>query len=329
MNDRLVGRLASVDLRTIWSSEAGDFTPWLSRSENLEYLADILGVELELEAQEKFVGPFRADILCKDIGNNSWVLIENQLEKTNHLHLGQLLTYAAGLQAVTIVWVAANFREEHRATLDWLNSITDKSFRFFGIEVELWKIENSPVAPKFNVVSKPNDWSQSAAQAARDTELSATKLMQKEYWATFHPVLDAANGPISGTTSSRTPPPSPWIDYGIGRRGFTLRAAISCQKNRIRTDLVIYGDDAEAHFHLLKQQKDAVEKRLGYELDWEELPKRQQCRISSYLNSTNTEDKSDWPRQHEWLAERLNSMHSAFSQLVKNLNSDDWIGEDE
>ena len=109
MNDQPVGRLERVDLRTIWTTEAGDFTPWLALPKNLEVLAETLGVDLELEAKEKEVGPFRADIICRDIGTDSWVLIENQLERTDHIHLGQLLTYAAGLQAVTIVWVAARF----------------------------------------------------------------------------------------------------------------------------------------------------------------------------------------------------------------------------
>jgi hypothetical protein len=116
-----LGKLERVDLRDIWTSEASDFTPWLARERNLEILGDTLGIELELEAQEKAVGPFRADILCKDIATDSWVLIENQLERTDHTHLGQLLTYASGLEAVTIVWIAARFTEEHRSTLDWLN----------------------------------------------------------------------------------------------------------------------------------------------------------------------------------------------------------------
>ena len=132
-------------------------------------MANALGLELEIEAQEKEVGSFRADILCKDLDNESWVLIENQLERTDHTHLGQLLTYAAGLQAVTIIWIAARFSEEHRASLDWLNEITDESFRFFGLEVELWKIGSSPAAPKFNIVSKPNDWTLSLIHISEPT----------------------------------------------------------------------------------------------------------------------------------------------------------------
>ena len=147
MTDEL-GRLHRVDLRDIWATEAQDFTPWLAQEENLKVLADTLNMELELEAQEKNVGPFRADILCKNTDDDSWVLIENQMGRTDTIHLGQLLTYAAGLQAVTIVWVAANFTEEHRAALDWLNDITDENFRFFGLEVELWRIGESPAAPK-------------------------------------------------------------------------------------------------------------------------------------------------------------------------------------
>jgi hypothetical protein len=123
-----------------------------------------------LEAQERSVGLFRADILCKETTTDNWVLIENQLERTDHVHLGQLLTYAAGLQAVTIVWIAQYFTEEHRAALDWLNEITDERFNFFGLEIELWRIENSPVAPKFNVVCKPNDWTKKISQSARRME---------------------------------------------------------------------------------------------------------------------------------------------------------------
>ena len=185
MNDQTLGRLTPVELRDIWSSEASDFTPWRAREENLSVLGEALGVELELEAQEQAVGPFRADILCKEIGSGTWVLIENQLERSDHLHLGQLLTYASGLDAVTIVWIAARFTEEHRSTLDWLKKITDESFRFFGLEVELWRIGESPAAPKFNIVSKPNNWSRSVAQAARaidDSKLSPTAVMQRAYW---------------------------------------------------------------------------------------------------------------------------------------------------
>jgi hypothetical protein len=139
-----LGRLERVDRRTIWSSESSDFTPWLATEDNIAARGDAIEIDLEVEAQEKDVGPFRADILCKDTATNNWVLIENQLERTDHSHLGHLLTYAAGLQAVSIVWIAQQFTDEHRAALDWLNEITDGRFNFFGLEIELWRIGSSP-----------------------------------------------------------------------------------------------------------------------------------------------------------------------------------------
>ena len=134
MNNQL-GRLQRVSLRDIWQHEASDFTPWLAKEENLALLGETLSLELELEGQEENVGPFKADILCKDTLSGQFVLIENQLERTDHSHLGQLITYAAGLEAVTIVWIADRFTDEHRAALDWLNEISDDSAHFFGLEL--------------------------------------------------------------------------------------------------------------------------------------------------------------------------------------------------
>ncbi|MEZ6070528.1 MAG: hypothetical protein R3C10_09705 [Pirellulales bacterium] len=140
-----LGRLEKVDLRAVWGTEDGDFTPWLGTDENIALLSDTIGLDLQVEAQEKEVGPFRADILCKDTANDTWVLVENQLEKTDHRHLGQLVTYAAGLDAVSIVWIAASITDEHRAALDWLNDITNEDINFFGLEVELFRIDDSVV----------------------------------------------------------------------------------------------------------------------------------------------------------------------------------------
>ena len=324
-----LGRLTRVDLRDIWASEASDFTPWLAREGNLEILGDTLGIDLELEAQEKSVGPFRADILCKDMGTDAWVLVENQLERTDHGHLGQLLTYASGLSAVTIVWIAARFTEEHRSTLDWLNKITDESFRFIGLEVELWRIGDSPAAPKFNVVSKPNDWSRSVAKAARaidESELSETRTTQQAYWSGFQQVLNEVSGPVLG---NRKPWPRSWIAYPIGRSAFNLNAAMTRSKNRIRAELYIRGDDAKAFFHLLKDQKHDIERELDGPLEWEELPTRQDSRIAVYLNNADPEDQKDWRRQHDWLATKLNELHKVFAHRIRSLDADEWQADEE
>ena len=329
MSLEALGRLIRVDLRDIWASEASDFTPWLAREENLSVLGETLGIDLELEAQEKAVGPFRADILCKDIGTGAWVLVENQLERTDHRHLGQLLTYASVLEAVTIIWISARFAEEHRSTLDWLNKITDESIRFFGLEVELWRIGSSPAAPKFNVVSKPNDWSRSVAQAARaidETELSDVRIMQRDYWAAFHQVLQKLGGAISG---KRKPQPQSWMAYPIGRSGMNLGTVMIRPKKRIRAELYLSTEYAKAFFHLLREQKADVEKEFGSPLGWEELPDRQDSRIAVYLDQADPEDREDWTRQHEWLAKSLNDMHRVFAGRVKVLDADGWNSDAE
>lgn len=323
-----LGRLERVELRDIWTSEATEFTPWLARPENLLVLGETLTIDLELEAQEKAVGPFRADILCKDIGTDSWVLVENQLERTDHTHLGQLLTYASGLQAVTIVWIAARFTEEHRSTLDWLNKITDESFRFFGLEVELWRIGESPAAPKFNIVSKPNDWSRAVASAARaidDAELSETRLMQREYWTGLDEALIRANGPVSGNRKAQ---PQSWMAYSVGRSNIYIGAAMIRPKNQVRVELYMTGAKAKAFFGLLQRQKEEIEQKFGHPLLWEELPAGQDSRISYPLNDVDPENEADWPRQHAWFAKHINQMHQVFSERVKALNPDDWLPEE-
>ena len=190
----MLDRLVRVELRETWKTEAQDFTPWLADKENINILGDALNMELELKALEKSVGPFSADILCTNTDDDSLVLIENQLEKTDHTHLGQLMTYAAGLHTVNIVWIAAKFTDEHRAALDWLNEITDVKFRFFGLEVELWRIGTSDAAPKFNVVCKPNDWSRVVNRNSNnysEAELTPAKSVQLNFWTGLKNHIDA------------------------------------------------------------------------------------------------------------------------------------------
>ena len=173
-----LGRLEKLDLRTYWKKEATDFTPWLAQEENIQLLSETIGIELEVQSREESVGPFSADILCKDTINDHFVLIENQLEKTDHTHLGQLMTYAAGLDAVTIIWIAQKFTEEHRATLDWLNKITDDTFTF-SEQNKLYKIGDSLPAPMFNIVSKPNDWTKQVKRSTTSQPATDIQLFQQ------------------------------------------------------------------------------------------------------------------------------------------------------
>lgn len=324
MQELALGILTKVELRDIWVSESADFTPWLAKPANLAILSETLGLELEFEAQEKPVGPFRADILCKDIGTDNWVLVENQLERTDHGHLGQLLTYASGLEAVTIVWIAARFTEEHRSTLDWLNRITDDSFRFFGVEVELWRIGQSLAAPRFSIVSKPNNWSKLMHQAARvidATELTDTRALQLAYWTEFQTVLMSRGGAF---VRDRKPQAQSWMAYSIGRAGFTVNGAMVRPRKQVRAELYLGNAHAKAFFYLLHADRDVIEREIGYELDWEELPQGRDSRISISLPDAAVDDQSDWARQHGWLAGRMTELHRVFANRVRQLNAATW-----
>ena len=230
------------------------------------------------------------------------------------------MTYAAGLQAVTVIWLAASFRDEHRAALDWLNEITHEEAGFFGLEIELWRIGESPPAPKFNVVCMPNDWSRSVAQAARardDSELSELKIKQRKYWAGLHEELNAAAGPVRGNRKAQ---PQHWMTYGIGVGGFQLAATMNTAEKHIRAELYIVGDDAHERLDRLELQKDEIERELGYRLAWgDQLPKARDRRISCYRREVDPGDESGWPDQHRWLAKTLNDLHSVFAQRVKHL----------
>lgn len=323
MINKTLGTLQRVGLRDIWYSEASDFTPWLAEPHNLVQLGNTIGMELELEAQEKNVGPFRADILCKDTGTDNWVLIENQLEKTDHTHLGQLLTYAAGLKAVTIVWVAAQFTEEHRATLDWLNTITDEGFQFFGLEVELWKIGDSPAAPKFNIISKPNDWTRSVSNAARRIEneaLTDTKATQLEYWIELSDYLRTNRSSIQ----PQKPLPQHWTNVRIGRSGFVVVATLNTTEKRIGVDLTMNDEHAKAYFNLLHQHKEEIESKYGHALNWMLTPDRKQSRIAVFYEHADPLDRSRCPEYHGWMKQQLEKFNTVFRPVIRQLNADDW-----
>ena len=322
MSTNNLGRLKKIDLREVWSSEAAGFTPWLAQEENLKLLGETIGIDLELEAQEKEVGPFRADILCKDTATDSWVLIENQLARTDHSHLGQLLTYAAGLEAVTVVWVAERFTEEHRATLDWLNERTDEKINFFGLEVELWRIGDSPIAPKFNIISQPNEWSRTVQQAAAGAGgISAHKQLQLKFWTAFREHMEAKGSIVR----CKKPLPQHWTNYAIGRSGIHLTSIVSTWNSEtnskgpeIRAELYLDGPNAKQEFAALEKQKENLETALGFPLTWHNPENKAMCRLytrqdADFLN------EALWPQHFEWLRQRLETMHKVFAPIVKNL----------
>ena len=314
-----LSRLEEVKLREIWPDEAQDFTPWLAQEQNLILLGETLDMDLELEGQEINVGDFRADILCLNTADDSRVLIENQLKRTDHDHLGKILTYSAGLNAHTVIWIARKFREEHRAALDRLNDITNENFRCFGIEIKVWQIGNSACAPQFEIVSSPNDWSREVNKETRRVEqedLSEARLQRKRLWAQFRELIIQGGSQLQ----SRERKSTRYLIFDIGRRGFAMSVWMSKRFRGLGTELYMTGQNAIAHFHLLKEQREEIETQFGESLEWEE----ERCRAFSWQEDVNPTDEDDWPNQHKWLAAKLEKFNEVFRPRIKNLKADDW-----
>ena len=309
-----LGKLQKVDIKTVWKTEYNHFTPWLAKEENIAILGHELKIDLEVIEMEKSVGPFRADILCKDTGTDKYVIIENQFGKTDHTHLGQIMTYASGLDAFTVIWIAENFTEEHRAALDWLNNITDQNIEFFGIEIELFKIGESSPAPMFNMVSKPNTWSKSIKKNSSNIQLTDTKIFQEQYWQAMKDYVETQ------TVSFRMQKalPQHWTNISIGKSNYKLCAIANSRDKWIAVQLVVYGTDSLENFRKLRgnYESDSLD-NLSSDIEWIEKGGGKEHHVNLIFNNLNPLEKLQMKKQHEVLCEWINNFHNYFREKVK------------
>lgn len=313
------GKLEPVDLKTAWPHEALDFTPWLAK--NINMLGEVLGLPLEVVEEEAAVGPFRADIVCRIISEdaNRLVIVENQLEKTNHTHLGQIITYAAGREAAAIVWIAREFTDEHRKAIDWLNRVTHDHLNFFALELELWRIGNSEPAPRLNVVCEPNEW-EPGAGPERD-ELTDTKQAQLAFWTAFKEYL-GQTGPLR----VGKPRATNVMPFSIGKSGFELIATANSYNEgtkawepNIQVQLALNRNTSNDDFATLEGQRDEIEKRLGHLLVWNNPGPDVRLKRIYVRNVTDFADHGQWSTQHSWLKQQLLKFKEVFEPLVKDL----------
>ena len=312
---KTLSKLERVPLREAWKHEANDFTPWLAEEANLKMLADALGLDdLELVAAEHWVGDFKLDILCTS--GDEQVIIENQLEKTNHTHLGQILTYAAGTGAKKVIWVAESFRPEHVAALDFLNQNTTEALSFFAVEVELWRIGDSPFAPKFEVVAKPDDWAKSGREQIRVVaNATPAKQRQLKLWTELVAKMTTAAPHIK----PQKPHPQHWLNISIGRAGFNLNPTANHRDNRLGVEVYIHHADSKKMYQALLAQQTNIEQALGFELDWQELPDAHACRIATWRQDSPIEDETQWSDYLDWFVQRIVKMNAVFRPIITNL----------
>ena len=314
-----LARLQTVDLREVWPSEPYNFTPWLAQAENLEFLADSLGLPgLELVKAEHAVDSFSADIVARVVDSEHHVLIENQLERTDHLHLGQLLTYAPRFDAKIIVWVARQFTEAHRAALDWLNRITDERYACFGVEVQAVRIGDSMPAPQFNVVAKPNSWTRAVLAPPGDADgqqLSDVALSNIEYWGLFHKAAIAAGAPLR-----RIERPLKDTNYWVplAERG---DAYLSVYRSHARKPYIgafvgLYNAPLTFVSECLMAQREALEAAFGEPLDWARNREGVVTKVVIKIPIADPNDRADWARQHDWMTTQLKRMEQVFGPTV-------------
>ena len=308
MPDTEISTLEPVNLRTVWAEEAQHFTPWLAQSENLARLGEALGITMEPHGTEQAVGGFSADILCRRLDgggdDESWVVIENQYGRTNHDHLGKLLTYTAGLNARTVVWIAEEFRDEHRAALDLLNASTSGEYAYFGVEIELLRIDGSRPAPRFNIVVQPNDWAKTTKATTRDEgKLTATQKMQLEFWTGLSELMET-----DGTVSCGKPRPHAYMTHSVGVSGVRVVSSFSTYNSaredssigELRVALEFLGRDRQRRFDELSEVADVIGSHTGKAYLWQPWESDAIQRVM-IRKDADIEDRSQWSEFQTWL----------------------------
>lgn len=305
-----VAKLEKVAARVAWPHEASDFTPWLLA--NASELGEALGMDLELSAAEHGVGEFSLDLIGKDVATGDIVIVENQLEKSDHNHLGQLLTYAGGTDAVNVVWVADEFRAEHRAALDWLNERTDERTRFFAVQISAVRIGNSPYAALFEVIVMPNDWQKEVRSQAAATALSPKQESYREFWSLFLELLQEQH---PGWTNTRKPLPQNWMNLpaGVSVANYTVVGG----KDRLRVEIYFSSSSSEVNdenFRKVLAHRQTLETAFGDPLTWEPLDGKKACRVS-FSRTGDIAHAEQWDEYAQWFVDTAYRLRTAVQSL--------------
>ncbi len=307
-----LGKLEKVkDLRSVWKNETQDFTNWLAKKENLQILNNELGIDIELISTEAKTGSFNTDILARNLNTNNKIVIENQLESSDHDHLGKIITYASGHDAKTIIWIVKEAREEHRQAIDQLNEHTDEEINIFLCKIELWKIDNSPIAPKFQIISQPNRWTKIIKRTVKDN-MTSTEMLQYNYQTKVSEEINN-NYP---TFNSKPPQPQYDYDLPIGTSSAHISLHIVTRNNEVRSLIRIY--NKKLYNNLLKS-KDEIEKEIGLKLNWKSLEKNKSSTIS-IVKKFNIKDENTWNEAIKWQLDMAKKLYNAFHDKIKKFN---------
>ena len=298
-----LGKLEKIeDLRSVWENEATDFTVWLAKDENLSLLGDTLGIDIELIGREEAAGAFSIDILAEESGTGRKIVIENQLEPTNHDHLGKIITYASVKNAEIIIWIVKKARDEHKQAIECLNEKTDENIGFYLLEIELWKIGDSQVAPKFSIIVAPNDFVKND-KAITIGENTGNKAFYLEYWENFSNYLKENYNKYFFSTSKILPRRGIGIKFKKSK--VILWVSISLQKKQVRSLIYFNSKEHEDYFNM-KEHKKHIDSCFSEseEVQWRE-DKNMSLIVKKQMNPSDTED---WENQFLWLVDSCNKL---------------------
>jgi hypothetical protein len=306
---RALSKLNKVELREVWGHEAIDFTSWLAQQENLDALSEEIGVDIKLIKTEADVGRFNVDLLAEEDVSGRKIIIENQLEDTNHDHLGKIITYASGYDAEIIIWIVRGVRDEHQKAIEWLNEHTDENKSFFLIKIELWQIEGSNPAPKFEIIVSPNEWAKVIKTSPTNDSLTNTRLNQLEFWNKFKDYVKE----IDTNIHLQTPRPKHWYDVTMGSSDAHIGLTINTRDNAISCE--IYIPRNKDLFHFLFAMKDKIEKEIGDNIEWVDAPIASRIKIKKVVDKLF--DQNNWDDKFRWLYEKTNLFKKVFVRYFK------------
>ena len=310
MSSIKLGKLQEVDIRKIWAHEQYDFSKWLASESNIQELGDILGLSLSDIETEKFVGSYRCDILCKDEITGRTVLIENQLEQTNHDHLGKLITYASGLDAAVVVWIVAEARQEHSSAIEWLNLHTDDTISFFLIEIHAYKIGDSDPAPQFQIIQQPNDFVKTVKSLAKNGDMSKSESCRVEFWTQLNDYIDQHGKPFNKHKATT----DHWYNVGVGSSKCYVSIELVNIKHFIRVGLYI-PDNKELYDHI-HENKDAFENAVGYPLEWQRLDGKKAASIHTCIPGLDFDKQGNYPQLMDEIVKRSIAIRKAVQAYI-------------
>jgi hypothetical protein len=308
------GKINKVNLRDIWLKEEHHFTPWLC--ENLDKLGEVIGIDLELKQREASVGNFELDILAHDISRDRVVVIENQIEPTDHKHLGQLITYASYFKAGVIIWISESIQEQHRAAIDWLNNNTNDEIEFFAVEIEVFKIEDSKPALNFKLKAFPNEW-----QKTPNKEKSGVSDKMEAYRHFFQKLIDELREKHR-FTNARAGQPQSWYSFSSGTTGIIYGISFA-KGNKVRAELYIDTGNAESNKFIFEQLKDAevqFSEEFQEQIEWELMENKRASRIAIYRKGSIDSDNMALDEILNWSIEKMLKFKSIFGDKIKSIN---------